>query len=92
MIGDALFHEDVLISNEPGIVLVQDIQFASISADTLLPFHGKAHAAYLPSSGIVLGLSKVARLVHTFSKRLQLQVTRRYSDEPCCCCQTEPAC
>lgn len=74
VIGSALFHEDVLSDNEPGVVLVQDIQFASLSADTLLPFHGKAHVAYLPTNGTVLGLSKLARLVHAFSKRLQLQV------------------
>eukprot|EP00775_Hariotina_reticulata_P003734 gene3734-3995_t len=78
VIGEALFTEELLTSDggssrQPGIVLVRDIQFAALSADTLMPFHGKAHVAYLPSNGTVLGLSKLARLVHIFSKRLQRQ-------------------
>lgn len=56
-----------------GIVLVRDIDFASTSEHTLQPFHGRAHIAYLPGGGVVLGLSKLARVTKLFAKRLQSQ-------------------
>jgi GTP cyclohydrolase I len=40
-------------------VLVRDIDFACLSQDSLLPFYGRAHIAYVPSNGVVLGLSKL---------------------------------
>jgi hypothetical protein len=40
-------------------VLVRDIDFACLSRDSLLPFYGRAHIAYVPSNGVVLGLSKL---------------------------------
>ena len=54
------------------VVLVRDIEFYSLCAHHLLPFYGKAHVAYLPK-GKVVGLSKLARLVECFARRLQIQ-------------------
>ena len=55
------------------IVLVRDIPFYSVCEHHLLPFHGKAHVAYLPQAGRITGLSKIARLVDILSRRPQLQ-------------------
>jgi len=54
------------------MVLVKDIPFYSMCEHHLLPFHGSAHVAYLPS-GKVLGLSKIARVVEGFAQRPQVQ-------------------
>ena len=54
------------------IVLVKDIPFSSHCEHHMVPFVGKAHIAYLPHDGVV-GLSKLARLVDVFSRRLQTQ-------------------
>lgn len=54
------------------IVLVRDIPFSSHCEHHMVPFVGKAHIAYLPHDGVV-GLSKLARLVDVFSRRLQTQ-------------------
>jgi GTP cyclohydrolase I len=54
------------------IVLVKDIPFSSHCEHHMVPFFGKAHIAYLPHDGVV-GISKLARLVEVFSKRLQVQ-------------------
>jgi GTP cyclohydrolase I len=54
------------------IVLVKDIPFSSHCEHHMVPFIGKAHIAYLPHEGVV-GISKLARLVEVFSKRLQVQ-------------------
>ena len=59
------------VDNEE-IVLVRDIDFASMCEHHMLPFMGKAHIAYLPR-GKVVGLSKLARVVETFARRLQVQ-------------------
>ena len=57
---------------EGGIVLERDITFYSTCEHHMMPFFGKAHVAYLPE-GRVVGLSKLARTVEIFAKRLQLQ-------------------
>ncbi|MDB5622925.1 MAG: cyclohydrolase [Devosia sp.] len=60
------------VSGYDDIVLLRDIPFHSHCEHHMVPFVGKAHIAYLPSDGVV-GLSKVARLVDAFARRLQTQ-------------------
>ena len=67
VVNDALFPSD-----SSGMVLVQNIELYSLCEHHLLPFIGRCHVAYLPE-GQVLGLSKVARVVDMFARRLQIQ-------------------
>jgi len=67
VINGALFPSD---SEE--MIIVKDIELYSLCEHHLLPFIGKAHVAYIPT-GKVLGLSKIARIVDMFARRLQIQ-------------------
>ena len=73
VLGGALFHEPLVNSGCGGVVIVRDIEFASTSETDLLPFYGRCHIGYVPSKGVVLGLSKVARLARMYARRLQTQ-------------------
>ena len=55
------------------MILIGDIPFYSMCEHHLLPFHGKCHVVYIPRDGIILGLSKVARIVDTLSRKPQIQ-------------------
>lgn len=62
----------IFASDNPDLVLVQNIEFYSLCEHHILPFFGVAHIGYLPD-GKVLGLSKLARIVDMYAKRLQIQ-------------------
>jgi GTP cyclohydrolase I len=79
IIGDALFVEDY-----SEMIIVRDIDFFSLCEHHMMPFYGKAHVAYIPDHHIV-GISKVARLVECFARRLQVQerMTKQVADTLC---------
>ena len=66
-----VFKKDNVIPKDQ-IILLKDIEFYSTCEHHMLPFYGKAHVAYIPRDKIV-GISKLARLVDIFSRRLQIQ-------------------
>jgi len=69
---DAIVNDAIFDSDASEIILVKDIELYSLCEHHLLPFVGRAHVAYIPY-GKVIGLSKVARIVDVFARRLQIQ-------------------
>ena len=67
VLNSARFREDY-----QHMVIVRDIQFYSLCEHHMLPFYGRAHVAYIPN-GYITGLSKIARVVDIYARRLQVQ-------------------
>ena len=78
---DDILNGAIFESEDDGMILVKNIELYSLCEHHLVPFFGKCHIAYLPN-GNIIGLSKIARVVDLFSRRLQVQenLTKQISD------------
>ena len=78
---DEVVNNAIFESENNQMILVKDIELYSLCEHHLLPFIGKCHVAYIPT-GKVIGLSKIARIVDMFARRLQIQenLTKQIAD------------
>ena len=70
--GEEILKQAMFKEEYRQMVLVKDIELYSMCEHHMLPFYGKAHVAYIPD-GYITGLSKIARVVETYARRLQVQ-------------------
>ena len=78
---DEVLNDAIFESTSEGMIVVKDIELYSLCEHHMLPFIGKCHIGYIPK-GKVIGLSKMARFVDVFAKRLQIQenLTKQIGD------------
>lgn len=77
ILKSAMFHDDY-----KQMVLVKDIEVYSVCEHHMLPFIGKAHVAYIPD-GVIVGLSKIPRVVDVYARRLQVQERMTHQIRDC---------
>jgi len=78
---DEILNGAIFESDNDGMILVKDIELYSLCEHHLVPFFGKCHIAYIPD-GKIIGLSKIARVVDLYARRLQVQenLTKQIAD------------
>lgn len=70
---DRLINGAIFVQELDNMVIARDMDFYSLCEHHMLPFYGRCHVGYIPRKGRVIGLSKLARIVDAFARRLQIQ-------------------